>query len=90
MTNSGKARTNSIRVLVVDDHAVVRSGLVLMVQHEPGMSAIAEASSGTEAIALFAQHQPDVTWMDLRMPNLGGVEAIAAILQIAPDARIII
>lgn len=82
--------TDSIRVLVVDDHAIVRNGLVLMVQHEPGMTPIAEASSGTEAITLFRQHQPDVTLMDLRMPDLSGVEAISAIRQSFPDARIII
>lgn len=82
--------TNPIRVLVVDDHAVVRNGLVMLVQHEPKMTAIAEASSGTEAIALFDHHRPDVTLMDLRMPDFSGVEAIAAIRQAYPDARIII
>jgi two-component system, NarL family, response regulator len=82
--------TDSIRVLVVDDHAVVRNGLVLMVQHEPGMSAIAEASNGTEAIELFRQHQPDVTLMDLRMPDISGVEAITTIRQDYPAAQIII
>lgn len=79
-----------IRVLIVDDHAVVRNGLMLMVQHEPGMIPIAEASNGEEAIALFHQHQPDVTLMDLRMPDITGVEAIAKIRQDYLEARIII
>ncbi|KAF3884313.1 MULTISPECIES: response regulator [Nostocales] len=79
-----------IRVLVVDDHAVVRNGLVLMVQHELGMIPIAEASNGEEAITLFHQHQPDVTLMDLRMPDITGVEAITTIRQKCPEARIII
>lgn len=82
--------SNSIRVLVVDDHAVVRNGLMLMVQHEPGMTAVAEANCGTAAIALFREHQPDVALMDLRMPDITGVEAITAIRQDFPDARIII
>lgn len=82
--------SDSIRVLVVDDHAVVRNGLMLMVQHESGMIPIAEASTGAEAIALFHQHQPDVTLMDLRLPDLSGVEAITTIRQAFSDARIII
>jgi two-component system NarL family response regulator len=82
--------SNPIRVLVVDDHAVVRTGLVLMVQHEPDMIPVAEASSGSEAIALFREHKPDVTLMDLRMKDIAGVEAITAIRQEFPDARIII
>lgn len=81
---------DSIRVLIVDDHAVVRNGLALMVQHEQGMIPIAEASNGTEAIALFCQHQPDVTLMDLRLPDIMGVEAIITIRQSYPQARIII
>lgn len=82
--------SDPIRVLVVDDHAVVRNGLMLMVQHEPGMIPIAEAGTGAEAIALFRQHQPDVTLMDLRLPDLSGVEAITTIRQEFSDARIII
>ena len=82
--------SDSIRVLVVDDHAVVRNGLMLMVQYEPGMIPVAEASSGHEAIALFREHQPDVTLMDLRMQDITGVEAIIAIRQEFPEARIVI
>jgi two-component system, NarL family, response regulator len=79
-----------IRILIVDDHPIVRNGLALMVKYEPGMETIAEASSGAEAIAQFSQHQPDVTLMDLRLGDMNGVEAIATIRQDSPHARIII
>lgn len=81
-----------IRLLIADDHPVVRSGLAMIVQYTPdaGIVTVAEARNGKEAIALFQQHHPDVTLMDLRMPELGGVEATAAILQEFPQAHIII
>jgi two-component system NarL family response regulator len=80
----------SIRILIVDDHPIVRNGLVLMVKYESGMETVAEASSGAEAIAQFHQHQPDVTLMDLRLGDMNGVDVIATIRQRFPDARIII
>jgi len=80
----------NIRVMIVDDHPIVRNGLALMVKYEPGMEVIAEVSSGHEAITFFRQHQPDVTLMDLRMPEISGVETIAAIRQEFPDAKLII
>lgn len=79
-----------IRILIVDDHPVVRSGLALMIKYEPGMETAAEASSGTEAIAQFRQHSPDVTLMDLRLGDMNGVDVIATIRQEFSDARIII
>jgi two-component system, NarL family, response regulator len=79
-----------IRVLIADDHAIVRNGLVRMVELTDGMEVIAEAGTGIEAVALFHQHQPDVTLMDLRMPQMNGVEAISAIRQEFPHARIAI
>jgi two-component system, NarL family, response regulator len=79
-----------IRVLIADDHAIVRNGLVRMVELTDGMEVIAEAGTGIEAVALFRQHQPDVTLMDLRMPGLNGVEAIVAIRQEFPNAQIAI
>ncbi|NJL88275.1 MAG: response regulator transcription factor [Leptolyngbyaceae cyanobacterium SM1_1_3] len=79
-----------IRILIVDDHPIVRNGLALMVKYESGMKTVAEASSGTEAIAQFHQHQPDVTLMDLRLGDTNGVEVIATIRQDFPKAHIII
>lgn len=81
---------DSIRVLIADDHPVVRSGLARMIDFGEGMSAVAEAENGTQAIELFHQHQPDVVLMDLRMPEINGVDAIIAIRQEFPHARIII
>jgi len=81
---------NNIRVLIVDDHPVVRTGLALMIKYEPGMEVVAEAADGAEAVQLFRQHQPDVMLMDLRMPGMGGVDAITAILKEFPDACIIV
>ncbi|HZO90836.1 MAG TPA: response regulator transcription factor [Chthonomonadaceae bacterium] len=81
---------NPIRVLVADDHPVVRRGLALMLKYEPDMEAIGEASSGREAVALFRLHRPEVTLMDLRMPDMDGVEAITSIRAEFPAARIIL
>jgi two-component system, NarL family, response regulator len=79
-----------IRVLIADDHPIVRNGLVRMVELTDGMEVIAEAETGTEAVARFRQHQPDVTLMDLRMPEMNGVDAIIAIRQEFPTAQIAI
>ena len=82
--------TSSIRVLIADDHPIVRNGLVRMIELTDGMEVVAEAATGTETVQLFRQHQPDVTLMDLRMPEMNGVEAIAAVCQEFPNARIAI
>lgn len=79
-----------IRVLLADDHPVVGKGLALLLACEPDITVVGQAYNGREAIALYQQHQPDVTLMDLRMPDISGVEAIAAIRAKFPDARIII
>lgn len=79
-----------IRVLIADDHPIVRSGLVQMINLTEGMTVVAEAATGIEAVERFRDHQPDVTLLDLRMPEMGGVEAIATILQEFPQARIAI
>lgn len=84
------SQEHSIRVLIADDHPVVRTGLALMLKYEPDMEAVAEASNGHEAVELFRLHQPDVTLMDLRMPQMEGVEAIATIRAEFPAARIIL
>lgn len=79
-----------IRVLIADDHPIVRTGLAQMVELTDGMEVVAQAATGVEAVQLFRQHQPDVTLMDLRMPEMNGVEAIAAILEEFSNAHIAI
>ena len=79
-----------IRVMVVDDHQIVRQGLVALINTETDLTVVAEGADGQQAVELFRQHQPDVTLMDLRMPMLGGVEATKLIRQEAPNARIIV
>jgi two-component system NarL family response regulator len=79
-----------IRTMVAQDHFVVRVGLSSIINSQPDMVNIAEAGSGLQAVEFFAQHQPDVTLMDLRLPGMSGIEALAAILAKWPRARIII
>lgn len=78
-----------IRVLTADDHPVVRAGIAAMIANEPDIDIVAEGRDGTEAVALFEVHRPDVVLIDLRMPKLDGVGAIRAIRDIDPNARII-
>lgn len=79
-----------IRLMVVDDHPVVRKGLIEMLRAESRLEVIAQASGGREAVEQFRAVRPDVVLMDLRMPDMGGVEAIEAIRCIDSDAKIII
>jgi two-component system NarL family response regulator len=79
-----------IRVLVADDHFVVRFGLVSFINSEPDMEVVGEAGNGQEAVDLFRAHRPDVVMLDLRMPGQTGVETIQAILREAPAARILV
>ena len=80
----------TIRILIADDHPVVRKGLATMFKYEPGMETVGEASNGQEAIELFRLHQPDISLIDLRMPGMDGVETITNIRNEFPDARLII
>lgn len=80
----------SIRVLIVEDHNVVRQGLVALLNVVDGLTVVGEAADGLEAIDQFRKYQPDVTLMDLRLPRMGGVEAIQRIRAEAPQARIIV
>ncbi|MBW4470517.1 MAG: response regulator transcription factor [Stenomitos rutilans HA7619-LM2] len=82
--------TPPIRVLIADDHAIFRQGLATIINRDPDMQVIAQAENGEQAIALFEEHQPDVTLMDLRMPEVEGVAAISAICATAKSARIIV
>jgi DNA-binding NarL/FixJ family response regulator len=76
--------------MLVDDHPIVRIGLAALIGTLPGMEAVAQAGSGREAIELHKKHQPDVTLMDLRLPDLSGVEVIRAIRAVSPEARFIV
>jgi DNA-binding NarL/FixJ family response regulator len=79
-----------IRILAVDDHALVREGIAVLVGTQPDMTLVAEASNGREAIQQFRTHRPDVTLMDLQMPEMIGFDAIVAIRGEFPDAKIIV
>jgi DNA-binding NarL/FixJ family response regulator len=81
---------NLIRILTVDDHPLLREGIAFLVKSQQDMELVAEASDGEEAIEQFRRHRPDVTLMDLRMPNLNGTEAISRIRNEFPDAKIIV
>jgi DNA-binding NarL/FixJ family response regulator len=78
-----------ISVLCADDHPLVRKGIAWILAKEPDMRLVAEASTGRQALELYRTHQPDVTLIDLRMPDMDGVQATEAILQEFPQARII-
>lgn len=82
--------SNSIRVLTVDDHPLLRDGIVALVNTQADMKVVAEASSGREAVDRFREHRPDITLMDLRMPDMDGIETMTEIVQEFPDARIIV
>ena len=79
-----------IRIIVVDDQAVVRQGFVSLISTVPDMRVIAQGTNGREAVALYREHRPDVVLMDLRMPKMGGVEAISAIRREFSDAKVIV
>ncbi len=79
-----------IRILTVDDHPLLRDGIASLVNSEADMRIVAEASGGREAIERFREHRPDITLMDLRMPDMDGIEAMAKIIQQYPAARIIV
>jgi DNA-binding NarL/FixJ family response regulator len=79
-----------IRVFSVDDHALLREGIAAIIQHQSDMVLVSQASGGREAIQQYRQYRPDVTLMDLRMPDLDGIDALLVIRSEFPDARIII
>jgi len=83
-------KQEKIRILIADDHYIVRMGLVALVSTEADMEVIAEAADGHEALALYARHEPDLLLLDLRMPGKGGIQTIAEIRSRFPNARILI
>jgi DNA-binding NarL/FixJ family response regulator len=84
------AGSNPIRILTVDDHPIFRQGIAALVATQPDMSLVAEASNGREAIQQFREHRPDITLMDLQMPDTNGLDAMIAIRDEFPEARIIV
>jgi two-component system NarL family response regulator len=89
-TNEWHGNRSMIRLLIADDHPVVRDGLAGVIEEQGDMVVVGQAGTGLEALALFHEHRPDVTLMDLRMPGMNGVETILAIRQPFPAARAII
>lgn len=82
--------TTKIRVQCVEDHAIVREGICLKINLQPDMTMVAAAATGEQAVALFASHRPDVTLLDLQLPVMSGLDALRAIRNIDPDARVIV
>ena len=83
-------RKECIRILIADDHSVVREGLVSLVKRKADMTVVAEASNGREAVDRWKEHRPDVALLDLRMPELDGVGAIKEIREVDPNAHILV
>lgn len=79
-----------IKIMLIEDHPVVRHGVKSLLSFEDDLQVVAEASSGEEALPLFAQHRPDVTLTDLRLPGMGGAEVIARVRQDFPGSRFIV
>jgi DNA-binding NarL/FixJ family response regulator len=79
-----------IRILTVDDHPLLREGIAALLASQPDMTLVAEASNGREAVEQFREHRPDITLMDLQMPEMNGIDAIIAICGEFPTARIIV
>ena len=83
-------KAGPIRVLTVDDHALIREGIAALIANQKDMSLVGEASNGREAVEQFKLHRPDVTLMDLQMPEMNGIDALIAIRSEFPDARIVV
>jgi DNA-binding NarL/FixJ family response regulator len=85
-----KGKSAKIRVFCVDDHAVVREGLSVIIDLQPDMEVVRAAATGEQAVELFPSVKPDVTLMDLELPGMSGPDAIRAIRRLSPDARIVV
>lgn len=86
----GKDNQKMIRVLLADDHQMVREGLAAIIENDPEMTVVALAGDGGEAVEMFTAHRPDIVLMDLRMPKINGVTAIASILKLDRTAKIMV
>jgi DNA-binding NarL/FixJ family response regulator len=84
------SKSKPIELLVVDDHPLLREGIAAIIINQPDIKLVAEASNGREAIEKFRSHRPDVTLMDLQMPDMSGIDTIIAIRNEFPEARIIV
>jgi DNA-binding NarL/FixJ family response regulator len=84
------SHTEKIKIMVVDDHPLMRVGITAIINARTDMSVVAQAGTGEEAVALFQRHKPEITLMDLRLPGMSGVEAIAAIRSKSAHARFIV
>jgi two-component system NarL family response regulator len=82
--------SSQIRIMIVEDHFVVREGLKAIINSQKDMLTVAEAGNGRQAVEAFEQHQPDVTLMDVRIPGLNGIDAISGIVEKYPNARLIV
>jgi DNA-binding NarL/FixJ family response regulator len=87
---NGTRPSEVIRILTADDHQLLREGIASVLESQPDMALVAQASNGREAVETFRRLRPDVTLMDLRMPDMSGIEAITAIRAEFPDARIVV
>src|ERR1700761_662441 len=81
---------SAIRIVVVDDHPLLRDGIAVLIEGQPDMNLVAQAANGREGVEVFRKHLPDVILMDLQMPEMTGIDAIMAIREIDPAARIIV
>ena len=90
MTDAVESAVQPIRLLCVDDHRLVRKGIARIVETQPDMLVVAEASNGEEAVEQFVRHRPDITLMDIELPRMNGLDAIGAIRREDGDARVIV
>lgn len=88
--DDNKVGTQMIKVTIVDDHELVRTGIIRLLSDVRGIEIVAEASSGEEAINIIRQHKPDVVLMDVNMPGIGGFEATRKLIQMYPDLKVVV